>query len=67
MVALLHEINCQNGVTILLIEHVMRAVAALAHKVVVLHHGEVIAQGAPDQIVRDPVVIESYLGEDLEI
>jgi branched-chain amino acid transport system ATP-binding protein len=67
MVALLHELNRQNGVTILLIEHVMRAVTALAHKVVVLHHGEAIAQGTPEQIAREPAVIESYLGEDIKV
>jgi len=43
---------------------VMRAVMALAQKVVVLHHGEIISQGAPAEVVRDPVVVESYLGED---
>jgi branched-chain amino acid transport system ATP-binding protein len=67
MVALLRELNRQNGVTILLIEHVMRAVTALAHKVVVLHHGEAIAQGTPEQIAREPAVIESYLGEDIKV
>jgi branched-chain amino acid transport system ATP-binding protein len=50
-----------------LIEHVMRAVMALAHKVIVLHHGEVIANGSPEQVVRDPAVLECYLGEDQEI
>jgi branched-chain amino acid transport system ATP-binding protein len=46
----------------LLIEHVMRAVMALAQCILVLHHGAAIAEGAPEQIVRDPAVIESYLG-----
>lgn len=64
MVALLRELNQREGITILLIEHVMRAVMALAQKVIVLHHGEVIAAGAPEQVVRDRAVIESYLGED---
>jgi len=67
LVALLREINRRDGITILLIEHVMRAVMALADKVIVLHHGEVIAQGSPEQIVRDPAVLESYLGEDSEL
>jgi branched-chain amino acid transport system ATP-binding protein len=53
--------------TILLIEHVMRAVMALAQKVIVLHHGEVIAGGAPDQVVREPAVLECYLGEETDL
>lgn len=67
MVAILRAINQRDGIAILIVEHVMRAVMALADKVVVLHHGEVIAQGAPEQIVRERAVIESYLGEDAAI
>ncbi|HEV8719557.1 MAG TPA: ABC transporter ATP-binding protein [Candidatus Binatia bacterium] len=67
LVALLREMNRRDGITLLLIEHVMRAVMALADKVIVLHHGEVIAQGSRRQVVRDPAVLESYLGEDSEI
>jgi len=67
LVALFREINEREDITILLIEHVMRAVMALAHKVIVLHHGEVIANGSPEQVVRDPAVLECYLGEDQEI
>jgi branched-chain amino acid transport system ATP-binding protein len=67
LVALLREINRRDGMTILLIEHVMRAVMALAAKVIVLHHGEVIAQGSTGQIVNDPAVLECYLGEDSEL
>jgi branched-chain amino acid transport system ATP-binding protein len=62
MIEFLREINRQQGVTILLIEHVMRAVMALAHSVIVLHQGEVVARGAPEQIVREPAVLECYLG-----
>ena len=54
MIAYLQEINQREGLTILLIEHVMRAVMALAHKVIVLHHGEMIAQGSPEQVVVNP-------------
>ena len=66
MVEVFRELN-RGGLTILLIEHVMRAVMALARHVVVLHHGEIIAQGAPEQVVRDPAVLECYLGEETEL
>jgi len=67
MVALFREINRREGLTILLVEHVMRAIMALAHSVLVLHHGEVIAQDAPAEVVRNPAVLDCYLGEDTEL
>jgi len=63
MVAILRELN-RDGLTILLIEHVMRAVMALAARVLVLHHGAAIAEGIPETVVRDPAVVESYLGAE---
>ncbi len=64
MVGVFRRINRETGLTILLIEHVMRAVMALAANVVVLHHGEKICQGTPAEVVRDPAVLECYLGEE---
>ena len=67
MVQVFRELNRADGLTILLIEHVMRAVMALAKHIGVLHHGEVIARGTPEQVVRDPAVLECYLGEETEV
>jgi branched-chain amino acid transport system ATP-binding protein len=64
MVRVFRELHRERELTILLIEHVMRAVMALSHDVVVLRQGKVIAHGTPEQVVRDPVVLESYLGEE---
>ena len=65
MVAILRELNRETGLTILLIEHVMRAVMALASRVLVLDHGVAIAEGAPETVVRDPAVVQSYLGAEV--
>ena len=62
MVATLRAINAEHGTTIVLIEHVMRAVMALAARVLVLHHGARIALGTPAQVVAEPEVVRSYLG-----
>ncbi len=63
MVAVLKRLRAEAGLTILLIEHVMRAVMALSDHVIVLHHGEKISEGTPEHVTKDPAVLECYLGE----
>ena len=63
IVSLLKEVN-GNGVTILLIEHVMKGVMALSHRVVVMNYGQKIAEGSPQEVVRDPNVVQAYLGRE---
>ncbi len=52
------------GLTLIVIEHVMAAMMRLAQRIVVLHHGERIAEGTPEEITRDRRVIDAYLGEE---
>jgi branched-chain amino acid transport system ATP-binding protein len=64
MVDILKKLNAESGLAILLIEHVMRAVMSVATRVLVLHHGAAIAEGTPEAVVREPAVVQSYLGAE---
>ena len=63
LVNMIKMIN-KNGVTVLLIEHVMRAVMALSQRIVVINYGEKIAEGTPEDVINNPDVIKAYFGEE---
>jgi len=62
ILAILFRLNAQ-GITIIMIEHIMRAVMRFSERIAVLDAGERIAEGTPDEIVRNPAVEKAYLGE----
>jgi branched-chain amino acid transport system ATP-binding protein len=62
LLVLLRRINSERGITLVLIEHVMRALMALADRVLIMDQGKTLIQGDPNTVMRDPEVVRVYLG-----
>jgi branched-chain amino acid transport system ATP-binding protein len=66
MIGVLRRIR-ENGITMVVVEHVMPVIMSVCDRIAVLHHGEKIAEGTPKEIARDPRVTEAYLGEEFAL
>lgn len=62
MIELIRRLRDVEGVTVLAVEHVIKAIAAISDEICVLHHGEVLTCGAPQEVLSDPRVVQAYLG-----
>lgn len=65
-IEIVRKLRDQHDITIIWVEHVMQAVMQLAERVVVLDFGQVVTEGQPDDVMREPAVVEAYLGEKIE-
>jgi branched-chain amino acid transport system ATP-binding protein len=63
---LIVRIRDETGISLLIIEHDMKLVMSLSERIFVMDYGEKIAEGSPEEIRRNPVVIKAYLGEDFD-
>ncbi|MGI9951039.1 ABC transporter ATP-binding protein [Moorellaceae bacterium AZ2] len=57
---------CREGITVILVEHHMRVVMSISDRVIVLNSGEKLAEGSPEEIQRNPLVVEAYLGRKIQ-
>ena len=65
-IKIIRTIRDQFDITIIWVEHVMKAVMSLAERMVVLNFGNILTEGLPQDVMRHPAVIEAYLGEKIE-
>lgn len=63
IIELVRQIS-QRGISLLIVEHVMKVIMTLAERIVVIHHGQKLAEGTPKEITSNPEVIDAYLGEE---
>ena len=63
IIEMVHRINEERRITVCLIEHIMRFIMRVSERIIVLHHGEKIFEGKPEEAYEDEAVIKAYLGE----
>jgi len=63
VMSLIQKMRMDKRITIFMIEHVMKAVMGISDLILVMHHGEKVTEGPPGEVVKNPMVIEAYLGE----
>jgi len=66
MVELISRVNSERGITLLIVEHVLKVVMSICKRVYVLDYGNLIMEGTPEEVTSDPEVIRAYLGDDYD-